>query len=116
MHQNIASNTPTKKAIKPVSANQDKQSNILFILRAKHRTYGARQDSNTARQVSRNAPREKRFHLHAFRQIVMLYQSYQIEAPFKVFFCKKDRSVWIQKDKKPQNPFEQNSVCGRLIQ
>lgn len=53
---------------------------------------------------------------NAFRQIVMLYQSYQIEAPFKVFFCKKDRSVWIQKDKKPQNPFEQDSGCGRLIQ
>lgn len=51
----------------------------------------------------------------AFKQLVMLYQSYKIEAPYKVFFCQVDRSVWIQEGNKPQNPFIENSKCGRPV-
>lgn len=52
----------------------------------------------------------------AFKQIVMLYQSYNIQASYKVFFCNKDRAVWIQSDpKKVENPFQVTSNCGRKV-
>ncbi|MES2768846.1 MAG: hypothetical protein V4596_06830 [Bdellovibrionota bacterium] len=57
-----------------------------------------------------------RYLQHAFKQIVMLYQSYEIKASYKVFFCKTDRAVWIQEDgKKPENPFQVTSNCGRKV-
>jgi hypothetical protein len=71
------------------------------------------QDLSRARSTQRE--QKVKYIQEAFRQIVMLYQSYNISASFKVFFCKKDRSVWIQKDRKPQNPFESDSNCARLI-
>ena len=53
---------------------------------------------------------------NAFKQIVVLYQSYKIEAPYKVFFCNKDRAVWIQQEgRKPENPFQVTSNCGRKV-
>lgn len=51
----------------------------------------------------------------AFKQIVLLYQSYQIDTSYKVFFCDKGRAVWIQESNKPQNPFDNDSKCGRKI-
>jgi len=52
----------------------------------------------------------------AYKQIVMLYQSYNIDASYKVFFCSKDRAVWIQEEgKKPENPFQVTSNCGKKV-
>jgi hypothetical protein len=52
----------------------------------------------------------------AFKQIVMLYQSYKLDAPYKVFFCNTDRAVWIQEEgKKPENPFQVTSNCGKKV-
>jgi hypothetical protein len=51
----------------------------------------------------------------AFKEIVVLFQSYKIEAPYKVFFCNIGRSVWIQQGNKPQNPFIEDSKCGRPV-
>jgi hypothetical protein len=57
-----------------------------------------------------------RYLQHAFKQIVMLYQSYELKASYKVFFCKTDRAVWIQEEsKKPENPFQVTSNCGRKV-
>lgn len=52
----------------------------------------------------------------AYHQIVTLYQSYEITKKYSVFFCSTDRSVWIQQDNKPRNPFQPSSRCGRKIQ
>jgi hypothetical protein len=58
-----------------------------------------------------------RFLQNAYRQIVMLYQSYDIEKKYSVYFCKLDRSVWIQEAKsKPKNPFDPDSYCGKKVQ
>lgn len=51
----------------------------------------------------------------AFKQIVLLYQSYEIKASYKVFFCDKGRAVWIQENNKAENPFQTSSNCGRKV-
>lgn len=51
----------------------------------------------------------------AFKQIVLLYQSYKIDSSYKVFFCDKGRAVWIQENNKAENPFQNSSNCGRKI-
>lgn len=52
----------------------------------------------------------------AFKQIVMLYQSYKIDASYKVFYCNTNRAVWIQEEaKKPENPFNVTSNCGKKV-
>jgi uncharacterized protein YktB (UPF0637 family) len=71
-------------------------------------------DLNSA-QMTRGEDRI-RYLQHAFKQIVMLYQSYEVEKSSHVFFCKTDRAVWLQGDgKKPQNPFQTTSNCGRKV-
>lgn len=57
-----------------------------------------------------------RFLQNAYRQFVMLYQSYEVDKKLNVFFCKSDRSVWLQGDSKPKNPFQPDSNCGRKVQ
>ena len=69
----------------------------------------------TSAQMSSGEDRV-RYLQHAFKQIVMLYQSYEIKASYKVYFCNKDRAVWIQEDaKKAENPFQTTSNCGRKV-
>lgn len=68
----------------------------------------------TSAQMSSGEDRV-RYLQHAFKQIVMLYQSYEIKASYKVFFCNKDRAVWIQEEaKKAENPFQVTSNCGKI--
>lgn len=49
----------------------------------------------------------------AFSQVVYLAQSFKLD-PYPMFFCSKDRAVWIQKSKKPQNPVSPEKFlnCG----
>lgn len=55
---------------------------------------------------------------HAFRQIVLIGQTYKINEKVKFYFCRNDRSVWVQKDGKPQNPISPESYrnCGVQVQ
>lgn len=69
----------------------------------------------TSAQSTRGEDRSK-YLQSAFKQLVILYQSYKIEAPYKVFFCKNNRAVWIQEEpRKAENPFETSSNCGRKV-
>lgn len=49
----------------------------------------------------------------AFKQLVILYESYKIENNLKVYWCYIDRAVWLQKQGKIENPFEPKTNCGR---
>lgn len=62
---------------------------------------------------------EKREHLQeTFRQIVLIGQTYKVSQQFKYFFCKSDRSVWLQKESKPLNPINPDKYlnCGMQVQ
>lgn len=52
----------------------------------------------------------------AFHQIVTIVKTYKLES-YKIFFCPKDRSVWIQKSWKAKNPINPKKYgsCGRPV-
>lgn len=52
----------------------------------------------------------------AFTQIVEISHMYKLEN-YNVFFCPKDKSVWLQKGRKAQNPInpERFGDCGKLV-
>lgn len=52
----------------------------------------------------------------AFHQIVTLVKTYKLDS-YKIFFCPKDKSVWIQKGWKAKNPInpEKYGSCGRPV-
>lgn len=95
-----------KKAVKKVKGQQGQH--ISKILNAVNKELTSAQMTSGEDRV--------RYLQHAFKQIVMLYQSYEIKANYKVYFCKNDRAVWIQQDaKKAENPFQVTSNCGRKV-
>jgi hypothetical protein len=51
-----------------------------------------------------------------FKQLVGLAQTYQLDK-YKIFFCPKDRSVWLQRGNKPQNPVNPGTLgtCGKPV-
>ncbi|MCB0415804.1 MAG: hypothetical protein KDD50_15810 [Bdellovibrionales bacterium] len=53
---------------------------------------------------------------NAFRQLVQIVKVYKLDS-YRVFFCSKDRSVWMQKSWKPQNPIspEKYKDCGKPV-
>ncbi len=52
----------------------------------------------------------------AFSQLVLIAQIYQLDS-YKIFFCPKDKSIWLQRGSKPQNPVnpETYGTCGKLV-
>lgn len=52
----------------------------------------------------------------AFNQLVQLAQVFKLDS-YKIFFCPKDRSVWLQKSWKAQNPVNPDKYadCGKRV-
>lgn len=52
----------------------------------------------------------------AFEQLVNLAKAYQLER-YQIFFCYKDKSTWLQKGWRPQNPIHPKKYgkCGALV-
>jgi len=51
----------------------------------------------------------------AFNQLVNLVRIYRVERGYEIFFCPKDRSTWVQRGSKAQNPFQSGGSrepCG----
>ena len=67
--------------------------------------------------VTRLKPVNKK-HKHlkeVFRQIIQITRSYKTEK-YRIFFCKKDKSVWLQKSWAAKNPFmPEGTKCGVLV-
>jgi hypothetical protein len=53
----------------------------------------------------------------AMEQLVLIARTYDLDR-YKIFFCPKDRSVWLQKAVKAQNPIHPKlyASCGKLVQ
>lgn len=51
-----------------------------------------------------------------FAQMVNLAKIYQTD-PYQIFFCPRDKTLWLQKEAKPQNPFagDKNLNCGVAV-
>jgi hypothetical protein len=55
---------------------------------------------------------------NAFKQIVLIGQNYKLTGDYKFYFCGKDRSIWPQKESKPQNPINPETFlnCGIRVE
>lgn len=53
-----------------------------------------------------------------FIQLVQISQLFPADPSYSVFFCSKDKSVWLQKGKKAKNPIHPDTFesCGKLVQ
>lgn len=54
----------------------------------------------------------------AFQQLVLVGQTYVVDKEIKFYFCRKDRSVWFQREGKPRNPINPESFadCAQQVQ
>jgi hypothetical protein len=53
----------------------------------------------------------------AFNQLVNLVRIYRVDRAFSIFFCPKDRTTWVQRTTKAQNPFRHDRAesCGLRV-
>ena len=69
----------------------------------------------SVRGAQKNSQEQRlKFIKEVFKSLVELVRSYQINNPPKVFFCSQDKSEWIQRGWKPQNPIDKANYpkCG----
>ncbi|MEZ4873646.1 MAG: hypothetical protein R2827_15675 [Bdellovibrionales bacterium] len=52
----------------------------------------------------------------SFRQLVQIAKVYKLDR-YRIYFCPKDKSVWLQKGGRPKNPIhpEKFGQCGRIV-
>ena len=51
-----------------------------------------------------------------FDQFVLLSQTYQFSSNYPIYFCAKDKSVWLQKVGKIRNPIHSHYIhCGSIV-
>jgi hypothetical protein len=53
-----------------------------------------------------------------YNQLVNLIRIYRVERTYSIFFCPKDKTTWIQRGTKPQNPFHPDAhrePCGMRV-
>lgn len=71
-----------------------------------------------AQSVSKNSKRRMEFISESVRQIIQIAQMYELDHQYKIFFCSKDRSIWLQSGAKAQNPFDPDGKlkgCGIVM-
>jgi hypothetical protein len=47
-----------------------------------------------------------------FNQLVNIVRIYRVDRSYGIFFCPKDRTTWVQRGQKPQNPFRSIAESG----
>lgn len=70
-------------------------------------------------RIPRLQGEERRENLQqAFRQLVLVGQTYVVDKQLKFYFCRRDRSVWFQREGKPINPISPDSLgnCAQQVQ
>ncbi|MGE0764579.1 MAG: hypothetical protein AB7N80_14990 [Bdellovibrionales bacterium] len=87
-------------------AKEQKTHLVKILSAAKSHLERSRRSAGSDRQT---------YYQKTFHQLVLIAQVYQLE-PYKIFFCPKDKSVWLQKGSKPQNPINPETYgnCGKL--
>jgi hypothetical protein len=72
-----------------------------------------------AQSVSgKNSKQRTEFLKESFRQINQIARMYELDHKYKIFFCSKDRTEWIQSGSKAQHPFEPDGKlksCGMVM-
>jgi len=78
----------------------------------------ARARLQDAQSVSKNSKKRMEFIAESVRQIIQIAQMYDLNHQYKIFFCSKDRAIWLQSGAKAQNPFDATGklkTCGTAM-
>jgi hypothetical protein len=71
-----------------------------------------------AQSAGKNAKQRTEYLKETFRQINQIARMYDLDHKYKIFFCSKDRTEWIQSGAKAQHPFEPDGKlknCGMVM-
>lgn len=88
-----------------ILARQHERYHLLKILEAgrEHLEYA---------QVAYGDERRVRFEM-VYQQLVNVVRIYKVDRAYGIFFCDKDKSSWVQRGAKAQNPFSSTyRTCG----
>lgn len=91
-------------------AKPHERSHLLKILRAARENFEVAQGS---------FGKERDSHLNeGLRQLVNIVRIYKVDRSYGIFFCARDKNSWVQRGKKPQNPFRgpaSTQTCGMRV-
>jgi hypothetical protein len=73
------------------------RAHLVRILEAAH-------DSFSLMQSAYGDERRERL-VEGYNQLVNLARIYHLDPAYGIFFCPKDKTTWVQRGSKPQNPF-----------
>lgn len=97
-----------KSVAKKVYLAKQQSTHLIKIINSAQLNLGKAQKARDSRRHT--------FLQHVFSQLVIVAQLYQLDT-YKIFFCPKDKSVWLQKGSQPQNPVNPETFgnCGKLV-
>lgn len=88
-----------------ILAKQHERPHLLKILESGR-------DHLEVAQTAYGEERSARFR-QAYNQLVNVARIYRVDKAYGIFFCDKDRSSWVQRGARAQNPFSAvNRKCG----
>jgi hypothetical protein len=96
------------------------QAESRSVLAGSERTHLVRVLNAAKGQVEmarmQSASKRERSLKSAFKNLVQVAQTYDVDK-YKIFFCSRDKSVWLQKGRKPKNPIHPRLYprCGQLV-
>ena len=99
------------------SLNRAQQKSALAESQKPHLQKMLEATKEEMNQVKNSAGKDRKKNLKsALEQLVLIAQTYKLER-YKIFFCPKDRAVWLQKSRKAKNPVHPKlySKCGKLV-
>lgn len=86
----------------------------------KHRTHLFKMLSHAKANLEMaqmNKEKEKSENLKiAFKQLVLVAKTYNVDK-YRIFFCSRDKGIWLQKSWRPENPISPDKFknCGKLV-
>ena len=100
-----------------------------IILSAKQTSYNSNTDTLHLRHILHNTQRAvEQASLHRqdhlirqnikgmFGQLVLLPKAYRLNSKYPIYFCSKDKSVWLQKAGRIRNPIHSHyAFCGSIV-
>ena len=93
-------------------ASYKEASNTLHLRHILNNTERALQQASLYTQERQKKQKIKTM----FNQFVLLSQTYQFSSNYPVYFCAKDKSVWLQKGGKIRNPIHSHYArCGSIV-
>ena len=123
LHEGLVNNEPDQvevqmkligKAIDgAIATSGEAGSNKPHLMRILERT---RRSIEQARAYDSDGQRREVFK-DAFSQIVLLAQAYKLNKRYRIYFCSKDKAVWLQKNGRAKNPVHPDKYpkCGTIV-